>query len=70
MPAQLLPFPNFSGAAISPIACFLRIGEAHRRLADLHAAERLHEARGDEGPRVCAVQSRIPIDQTTKEDRR
>jgi hypothetical protein len=26
---------------MSPIACFLRIGEAHRKLADLHAAERL-----------------------------
>jgi len=39
--AQILPFPNAGGATISPIACFLRIGEAHRKLADLHAAERL-----------------------------
>jgi hypothetical protein len=27
MAAQRLPFPNFSGAAISPVACFLRVGE-------------------------------------------
>ena len=41
MAAQILPFPNAGGATISPIACFLRIGEAHRKLADIDAAERL-----------------------------
>lgn len=39
--AQVLPFPNVGGAAVSPIACFLRVGEAHRKLADLYAAGRL-----------------------------
>jgi hypothetical protein len=38
MVAQILPFPNAGGATISPIACFLRVGEAHKKLADLHAA--------------------------------
>jgi hypothetical protein len=38
MTAQILPFPVSSTAAASPIACYIRIGEAHRKLADLHAA--------------------------------
>jgi hypothetical protein len=45
MAAQILPFPNSGAATISPIACFLRIGEAHQRLGDLHAAERLPAGR-------------------------
>jgi len=48
-----------------------RFEQHSRRLEQLLSMlEILHEARGDEGPRVCAVQSRIPIDRTTKEDRR
>jgi hypothetical protein len=39
--AQVLPFPNVGGAAVSPIDCFIRVGEAHRKLADLYAAGRL-----------------------------
>ena len=54
MAAQVLPFPNTGGAAISPIACFLRIGEAPRKLADLHAAERLPARRVD-GARVAGA---------------
>lgn len=41
MAAQILPFPQPASGAASPLACFVRIGEAHRRLADLHAAGHL-----------------------------
>lgn len=40
MSAEILCFPHPT-APIQPIAHFIRIGEAHRRLSDLHAAERL-----------------------------
>jgi hypothetical protein len=41
MAAQILPFPTIGGPASSPVACFLRVGEAHRKLAELHAAGHL-----------------------------
>jgi hypothetical protein len=41
MAAQLLPFPKPAAGAASPLACFVRVSEAHRRLADLHAAGHL-----------------------------
>jgi hypothetical protein len=43
MPAQILPFPVAStpSGAASPLAFFMRIGEAHKKLADLHAAKEL-----------------------------
>ena len=39
--AQILPFPNPPAGLAAPIACFIRVGEAHRKFADLHAAGRL-----------------------------
>ncbi|MFC7691821.1 hypothetical protein ACFQY5_21840 [Paeniroseomonas aquatica] len=41
MAAQILPFPKPSPAPSSPIATYLWVGEAHRKLADLHAAGHL-----------------------------
>lgn len=41
MAAQILPFPKPGAGAASPLACFIRVGEAHNRLADLHAAGHL-----------------------------
>ncbi len=41
MAAQILPFPKVGAPTSSPIACFLRVGEAHRKLAELHAAGHL-----------------------------
>lgn len=38
MAAQILPFPKPAAGLASPLACFVRVGEAHNRLADLHAA--------------------------------
>lgn len=40
MSANILPFPYVT-PPIQPIAYFIRIGEVHKRLSDLHAAERL-----------------------------
>lgn len=40
MSADILSFPHAT-PPIQPIAHFIRIGEAHKRLSDLHAAERL-----------------------------
>ena len=37
MAAQVLPFPKATLGVVSPIACFVRIGGAHPKLADLHA---------------------------------
>ncbi|MGH6871474.1 MAG: hypothetical protein ACREHE_08205 [Rhizomicrobium sp.] len=46
MNAQILPFPTGGPASVaSPIAHYLRIGEAHRKLADLHAVGRLPAGR-------------------------
>jgi hypothetical protein len=45
MSAQILPFPANTFASASPIACYIRIGGAHRRLADLHAASRFPATR-------------------------
>lgn len=39
--AQILPFPKSATGVASPIACFVRVGEARRRLADLHATGHL-----------------------------
>jgi len=39
--AQILPFPKPASAPSSPIATYLWVGEAHRKLADLHAAGHL-----------------------------
>jgi hypothetical protein len=41
MAAQILPLPKPATGVASPLACFVRVGEAHRRLADLHAAGHL-----------------------------
>ena len=43
--ALILPFPAATSALASPIACYIRIGEAHRKLADLHAASRFPATR-------------------------
>ncbi len=40
MAAQILPFPTF-GLPPSPVGCLLRVGTAHRKLAELHAAGHL-----------------------------
>jgi hypothetical protein len=39
--AQILPFPKPPPALSSPIATYLWVGEAHRKLSDLHAAGHL-----------------------------
>jgi hypothetical protein len=41
MVAQILPFPKPAAGMASPLACFVGVGEAHNRLADLHAAGHL-----------------------------
>ena len=42
MNAQILPFPKPPAVSVSsPVALFLRVGEAHRKLADLHATGHL-----------------------------
>jgi hypothetical protein len=43
MNAQVLPFPSTRSSpdVVSPLAHFVRIGEAHRKLYDLHATSRL-----------------------------
>lgn len=38
MAAQIVPFPKLATATASPIATYIWFGEAHRKLADLHAA--------------------------------
>lgn len=38
MAAQILPFPKPVAAPQSPVASYVWLGEAHRKLADLHAA--------------------------------
>lgn len=38
MVAQILPFPKPTALRPSLIATYIRLGEAHRKLADLHAA--------------------------------
>jgi hypothetical protein len=43
--AQILPFPTPTVGLASPIACFIRVGDAHRKFADLHAAGRLPPSR-------------------------
>jgi hypothetical protein len=45
--AQILPFPSeaVSQSGKSPLAYFVRIGEAHNKLSDLHAAGRLPASR-------------------------
>ena len=40
MDAKILPFP-LTASAKQPLAHFIRIGEAHKKLADLHASGRL-----------------------------
>ena len=40
MAGEVLTFPGIT-AAIRPLACFVRIGEAHKKLSDLHASGRL-----------------------------
>ena len=40
MDAKIVPFP-LTASAKSPLAHFIRIGEAHKKLADLHASGRL-----------------------------
>ena len=39
--AQILPFPEADAPNSTPIACFLRVGEAHRKLAEVHVAGHL-----------------------------
>ena len=39
--AQILPFPKPGAATLTPVSCFVRIGEAHRQLSSLHAAGHL-----------------------------
>jgi hypothetical protein len=41
MAAQILPFPKPVASAATPLACFVRVGEAHKKVADLHAAGHL-----------------------------
>ncbi len=41
MPAQILPFPGQSPPVASPIARYLRVGDAYVQLANLHAGGRL-----------------------------
>jgi hypothetical protein len=44
MSALVLPFTGMTALA-SPIACYIRIGAAHQKLADLHAASRFPATR-------------------------
>lgn len=43
--AQILPFAASTPAPISPLAHFVRLGEAHKKLSDLHAAGKLPASR-------------------------
>jgi hypothetical protein len=45
MSELILPFPAATTALTSPIACYIRIGVAHQKLADLHAASRFPATR-------------------------
>lgn len=74
MSANILAFPHAT-PPIQPIAHFIRIGEAHKRLSDLHAAgrqarERYHESRADGGPRARAVSPRKQNSLTGLENRK
>jgi hypothetical protein len=52
-------------------ALMSRFEQHSRRMEQLLSMfEILHQARGDEGPRACAVQEQFSIARTTKEDRR
>ena len=41
MVAQILPFPKAGSSTLTPLSCFVRIGEAHRQLSAIHAAGHL-----------------------------